>query len=144
MRNKIKYVGETKIGELGEDYLEVQRGYLQCFVLNSQRDIASKLLETGKVSIVVEQEDSCTSHGVLPEMLIPTKNRISLTEEIGSLKTEYYTTCGFTRSTFLDEISFLKNKDLYAFMRKNTSLLTIIMKKQGDTQLQKLILSVVK
>ena len=143
----IRYAGDEKIGELGEKYTEIQRGYMDGLILNKKLNkFVKNLVKTDKVIVYTEDLGAKIKiHGTIEDdMRNPENyNSISLTQEKGSIRTNYYTNFKIHN---LDGVSVLniageKNKKLKKFLERNCTYVFIVMKKQGDTSLDKIVLS---
>lgn len=138
--------GQPGTIKVASDYQELQRGYISGIILNKNvRKFVGKLLKTKQVVVYVEKLNSEINlfGDVTEDMYVPDKiDLISLTQEIGK-SIRYYTNFPIPYlhgKTTLD----MCNKKLAKFLSRRASFVEIIMKKQGDTNLDKIVLECLK
>ena len=134
---------DTSFGKPGEKYTEVQRGYIAGFILNSRADsFVERLLRTQKVVVYREKLNAINVYGLEGNMMVPGQNNISLTEERGSRKVNYYSKLHLPDPPGQSLLSVISaNKKLEKILKDNATVIYVIMKKQGDTSLDKIVLS---
>jgi len=140
----ITYDNQAMNGEL---YTESQRGYMEGFMLTKNvKPFVERLLATGKVAVYTESLNyDIQVFGVTPDMYVPSEDEehlISLTQEIiPSIHVNYYTNfrvnlppgfCG----TRVGNI----NPALRSYLQRMCCYVTVIMKQQGDTCIDRLVL----
>jgi hypothetical protein len=135
---------ETSFGSIGETYTEVQRAYMCGFILNNKADsFVQKLMTTRSVMVYKERLNAIQMYGLQGNMFVPNKNAISLTEEHLGNKVDYPTSFSLEVDTFgQNQLNMIQsNKKLYKILTDTCTFIFIAMKKQGDTNLDKLVLS---
>jgi hypothetical protein len=106
------------------------------------KEFVERLLRTRRVVVYVESfKPQAKLYGeVTDDMLVPNRDdKISLTQEIGENGIRYHT--NFTIPFLYSEaITSLSNQKLKRALQKNAHYIEIIMKEQGDTSLDRLVL----